>query len=344
MTPIELLNFEEVKKKLKGRVHLLVGNGFSIGCDSVFSYPSIYKKAVENGLSQRAQSLFERLGTNNFEGVMHLLDSSHWVASHYGLVESDKSELLEDNELIKNTLVEVLCSSHPEAQNKVSDNKKKAAQKFLDLFHNIFCTNYDLLPYWVNMFDDKRIFQDGFRADIDNPDADYLVFSERGGGQKSLFYIHGALHLFTSKSGRTLKLSYSRTNMSLMELVSTGLSKQEYPLFVSEGSAEKKLEQIHKNSYLNYCYEKLGRIENTLVIFGHSLGDSDNHIRNIIAENKKLKTVYIGVYGDLNSNENKQLKESVQKIVSRRLSIKETKNKPLEICYFNSETANVWKN
>lgn len=342
MSSIELLNYDDVKKEMKGRVHLLIGNGFSIGCDSIFSYPSIYKKAVENGLSTRAQALFEKLGTNNFEGVMHLLDSTHWVSYHYSLVQENESELLKDNELIKKTLVEILCSSHPATQNNVSDDKKEASQKFLASFHNVFCTNYDLLPYWANMYQDKKVFQDGFRADIDNPDADYLVFSERGGGQKSLFYIHGALHLFTSKSGRTLKLSYARTNMSLMELVSTGLSKQEYPLFVAEGSAEKKLEQIHKNSYLNYCYEKLGRVENTLFVFGHALGDSDNHIRNIIAENEKLKVVYIGMYGDPSCAENQQLQESVRKIISRRLSIKKLKEKPLEIHFFDSKTANVW--
>lgn len=342
MSNIKLLNYDDVKKQMSGRVHLLIGNGFSIGCDSIFSYPSIYNKAVENGLSTRAQTLFEKLGTNNFEGVMHLLDSTHWVGHHYGLVQENESELLNDNELIKTTLVEILCSSHPSTQNNVSDDKKEASQKFFESFHNIFCTNYDLLPYWANMYQDKKVFQDGFRADIDNPDADYLVFSERGGSQKSLFYIHGALHLFTSKPGRTLKLSYSRTNMSLMDLVSTGLSKQEYPLFVAEGSAEKKLEQIHKNSYLNYCYEKLGRVENTLAIFGHSLGDSDNHIRNIIAENKKLKTIYIGMYGNPDSNENKQLQEAVQKIKSRRKALKETKDKLLEINFFDSKTANVW--
>ena len=91
MNNTQILTYEEVLNQIKTQktVHLLIGNGFSVDCDGVFSYPSIYQEAVENGLSQRAQGLFEKLGTNNFEGVMHLLDNAQWVAQHYGLVGKD---------------------------------------------------------------------------------------------------------------------------------------------------------------------------------------------------------------------------------------------------------------
>jgi hypothetical protein len=40
-------------------------------------------------LSHRAQRLFERIGTNNFEGAMRLLEDAHWVAQTYGLIDGD---------------------------------------------------------------------------------------------------------------------------------------------------------------------------------------------------------------------------------------------------------------
>lgn len=62
--------YEDVRKTIAtGTSHLLVGNGFSIACDKVFQYGSLYDTAVQTGLSARAQKLFGFLGTNNFEGA-----------------------------------------------------------------------------------------------------------------------------------------------------------------------------------------------------------------------------------------------------------------------------------
>jgi hypothetical protein len=107
-----LVSYNEVRKRIGKRTsYLLLGNGFSIACDPIFRYESVYEAAVEKGLSKRAQELFGRLGTNNFEGVMMLLDDSHWVAQVYGLVK-DKSEMLKDLEIIKKTLISVIAKYH----------------------------------------------------------------------------------------------------------------------------------------------------------------------------------------------------------------------------------------
>jgi hypothetical protein len=72
----EYLTYQELLAALpeRGRVHLLLGNGFSIACDPIFRYASLYDAAVEAGLSARAQQVFARHGTNNFEGVLRLLE------------------------------------------------------------------------------------------------------------------------------------------------------------------------------------------------------------------------------------------------------------------------------
>ena len=94
-----LLTYDEVRRRIGDkRSYLLLGNGFSIACDPVFRYGSLYEAAVQAGLSKRAQKLFARIGTNNFEGVMKLLSDSDWVARTYELVKSKSSGMVKDLE------------------------------------------------------------------------------------------------------------------------------------------------------------------------------------------------------------------------------------------------------
>src|SRR6266705_4165579 len=110
-----LLYYSEVRRRIGDRTsYLLLGNGFSIACDPVFRYSSLYQAAIDAGLSERAQRLFERMGTNNFEGIMKMLEDSHWVARTYGLIRTNSSPMLEDLEVIKRTLVEAIAHSHLE--------------------------------------------------------------------------------------------------------------------------------------------------------------------------------------------------------------------------------------
>lgn len=141
-----ILTYEEVRRRIgNGRSYLLLGNGFSIACDPVFRYGSLYQAAVKAGLSRRAQLLFQRYGTNNFEGVMKLLDDSDWVARTYGLVKDKPSGMVEDLEVIKRTLVEAISNSHLETPGDIADGLKTSTAKFLEPFHVVFTTNYDLL-------------------------------------------------------------------------------------------------------------------------------------------------------------------------------------------------------
>lgn len=64
MINFDPISYDDVLAQFKKgeRVHLLIGNGFSIACDKQFSYPALYDQAVENGLSKRAQALFAKMG------------------------------------------------------------------------------------------------------------------------------------------------------------------------------------------------------------------------------------------------------------------------------------------
>src|SRR5665647_2623156 len=110
----EVITYQEVRERLRAwkTKYLLLGNGFSIGCDPVFQYGSLYEVAVTSGLSPQAQAVFARLGTNNFEGVMRLLDDSHFVATTYGLISGAESRMLDDLETVKKALVSAVANSH----------------------------------------------------------------------------------------------------------------------------------------------------------------------------------------------------------------------------------------
>jgi hypothetical protein len=334
------VNFSLIREKLAGksRYHLLIGNGFSIACSPLFQYKNLYEQAVEQGLSERAVSLFTKLGTNNFEGVMHLLENSDWVARLYNLISTPESKLLEDLEIIKETLVRSVANSHLENTGDVSEERKNSAGEFIQRFFNVFTTNYDLLLYWVTRHCNSP-HEDGFRADEIEPDAPYVVFAKRLKNKPGIFYLHGALHLFTN-NGELRKQCWSRTGIPLINLIKIGLSRKRYPLFVSEGSPEKKLDQIQRVGYLWYCLEKLKDIEGGLVIYGHSLGSSDIHILNAIKNNHAIREIYVGIHGDINSAENQRITSSARLLFAKR----QFRGAEIErlIQFYQSETANVW--
>lgn len=339
----QLLPYPDVVKKLgTSRAHVLLGNGFSIACDPVFRYTSLFEAAVRAGLSERAQALFQRLGTNNFEGALRLLDDAQWVGGLYGLSAEQMNEMNQDADIVKHTLVDAVTHSHLDHTGCVPDEKKDAAVRFLSTYHNIFTTNYDLLLYWTVLHPGRPSHKDGFRADEDDPDASYLVFSERLGSSKGLFFLHGALHFYIA-SGELRKHSWIRSGERLIDLIRAGLAERHYPLFVAEGSPDKKLEQIQRTGYLWYALDKLARIEGPLVVLGHSLGPSDRHITDVIADNSKLIKLFIGLHGDPEENSNLAIRAAVQQIQQRREArARNSRGSVLTIEFFDSQTAEPW--
>lgn len=343
---VNLLEYKSVLSELgTSRSHLLLGNGFSIACEQCFAYGSLFEYAKTHGLPASCLPVFDRLGTNNFEGVMRLLEDANWVAQHYGLLEgSTTSKMLLDLSDVKRSLVDAIAKTHPDHTHNIGNSKKDTCVKFLEPYHNIFCTNYDLLLYWVEMHGQEKLRgRDGFDYDIDDPEASYVVFSEHIGGEKGMFFIHGALHLYTV-GGQVRKHSWARTGKHLIEGIRESLDEGQYPLFVAEGTSDKKLEQIQNSGYLSYCLGKLERIENNLVTFGLSFGENDQHITNAIAHNRKLRTIYVGLFGEPESPANLDTRKHIATMIEKRRSLIEAKRvrNELEVKYYDVSTAAVW--
>jgi hypothetical protein len=150
--------------------------------------------------------------------------------------------------------------------------------------------------------------------------------------KQNIHYLHGALHLFDSGAD-VVKEQYDG-NGYLLENISARLVEGSYPIFVTAGNGEEKLEHIRHNRYLSNCYDRLCEVDGSLVTFGFGFGQYDEHI--IEAINKaakfsskqppKLWSIYIGVYSDADI----QHVKSIEKKFHPKVRL------------FDARTANVW--
>lgn len=337
----ELLSYDQVQRAIKGTRHLLLGNGFSIACDGIYSYPNLYERA-RPGMSERVMQVFEYLGTNNFEGVMRLLHDGSWLAIRYG-ADAPSNEMREDLEQVKKSLVDAIAHTHLQRPNEVGDDRLSRCVQFLDPYQNVFTVCYDLLLYWVAMHGlDKLKAQDGFRDDPEDRDATYCVFREHVGGDKGIFFIHGALHIYVAE-GQVRKHTWTKSNIPLIDGIQAAMNEGQFPLFVAEGDYRKKRDQILHNGYLDYCFGKLSRIKSPLVTFGFSFGDTDAHISKTIVECGDVAEIYVGLHqpqseaGQATRAAANRLSDARQRFIKRGGS-----GKPLKVHFFDAATCAVW--
>jgi hypothetical protein len=132
--------------------HLLLGNGFSISLKpDIFSYGSLYENA-DFSAAPHVPSLFDALGTNDFEIVINYLQKAAKVVEVYRpkLIRLAAS-LRRDAEVIKDALVAAVARRHPDRPYDITANQYAACRVFLNHFDHIFTLNYDVLLYWTLM-------------------------------------------------------------------------------------------------------------------------------------------------------------------------------------------------
>lgn len=339
-----LLTFREVLEQFEDatkRPHLLLGNGFSCSVHAGFQYSSLFEMARNNGLPPVAVSMFERYGTTNFEAVMRLLEDADWISRQYGAFGGAASTpMFDDLQLVRQALIQSISQTHPPHSFALTKEQKSSCCTFLEHFHDVFSLNYDLLLYWVLLGEGKRRV-DGFgfpSSDTENPP--YLVLSQPRDAKPWLFHLHGALHLYLA-DGETRKHRYQYQQRPLLDVICEGIQKSEYPLFVAEGSARQKMTHIRSNMYLSLCFQELVRSSNDFVCYGMSFGDSDTHIADAIADNDNICRLFVGLYGDWESEANLKVRAAARRIQQRRLQLRNKKN-DLVIQFFDSESAGVW--
>lgn len=328
----------------KGRkASLLLGNGFSMAYDpKIFSYNAL-ANFVETQNDPVTSKLFSVLKTKNFEVIMRQLTTFKQLLAALDADATVQDQITHAHDALKQSLLVAVKSLHPEHVFKVPEEKVSACASFLKRFTetggDIFSSNYDLLLYWVQMRSGSTDCGDGFGRELDSPldtidDPDSDDWSELRWGPnvstQKVFHLHGTLPLFDTGT-EVIKEQYSDEGY-LLENVNKRIGQGQYPIFVAAGSSAQKLAQIRSNRYLANCYDRLSNVEGSLVTFGFSFGESDDHI--ISALNKasrgtppnKLLSVYVGVYSD----------GDAQHIaaVSNKFRMK--------LSTFDAKTANLW--
>ena len=334
--------------------HLLLGNGFSIGCRAdIFHYASLYGKA-DFSAAPEVQSVFDAYDTQDFEIVIRALESAAKILSLYvPQSEAGKAKMLEHAALLKEILVTTVSGNHPNLPSEIRDDEFWACRKFLRNFlsgekkGHVFTLNYDLLLYWSVMHDDNPFEDvpdlsknDSFGNDEDEPDADYVVWQgETAAHSANIHYLHGALHLFDAGS-ELQKYTWVRKGAPLVDQSREALAQNKFPLFVAEGTSRQKKAKIRHNAYLYQCFKVLTANANIgthcFFVFGHSLADSDDHILRRLGKGS-FKTLYVSLYGDPNGEANKNIISRANALAAMR-----HERKPLEVIFFDAASANVW--
>lgn len=340
--PPKLISFEEALKISGDKRHLLLGNGFSISWKpDTFRYDSLYNRANFKKLNPNIKKVFEELKTKDFELVMKSLINTAQVLKVYSPTRKKLiAELERDAIELKNLLVATIASNHPENPNEISETEYFLANAFLNHFQNIYTLNYDLLLYWVimhyNQENEKIKYDDGFRTP-DSGKAEYVTWDIEKTRNQNIFYLHGALHIFDEGS-ELQKYTWINTGVKLIEQIRTALDKNFFPVFVSEGTSKEKKEKIVHSNYLSRGYRSFSAIGNSLFIYGHSLADNDDHILNLISKSK-LSKLFVSIYGDPNSKDNK-------KIISKAKLLKQNRKNekyPLELHFYDASKVRIWK-
>jgi len=338
---INLLTIDEAFEKAGMKRHLLLGNGFSIALKpNIFSYESLYKNA-DFSKADHIPKLFDLLETKDFEAVIRLLVSMAKIVKAYpDLPESVAEQIREDAETIKNVLAEAIAKNHPKLPFDIEDEQYAHCRAFLDNFANIYTLNYDVLLYWTLMNVDVDEIDidcdDGFRHPEGNEDAPYVSWQQAH--RPTVYYLHGALHLFDAGHEIT-KYTWSKTRTPIVEQIRLALDEEKYPLFVAEGNSEDKLEKIMHNAYLHKGLRSFESIGGSLFVFGHSFDDNDDHIIGKIPFSKVQK-LFVGLFGNPVSEQNREIIRKANRYSDQRSQM--PRKRPLEVFFYDVSSAQVW--
>lgn len=348
----EIYSFTEAldaSKEIEGNRHLLLGNGFSIACrpDS-FTYGKLVDEADFKALSIEAASLFALFGTADFERAIEALRVSSEVVGLYGSTPGDLIDLLEkDADALKDALAEVLARKHPDNVGAIEDQEYASARRFLANFDGrIYTVNYDLLLYWTLLQGAGPPVRsdDGFRADPDDEDAEWVIWDGYEGHSQRVFHLHGGLHLYDAGS-QLKKITWVRTGIPLVDQIRDALAGNVYPHVVTEGSSEQKLARVEHSPYLHRGLKSLNSCGGSLFVFGHSLAENDEHVIARI-ENSKIESVFVSLHDDPDSTDNRTIRHRAELMIERRAAHEQPKPKGrrrlLEVAFYDAESAAIW--
>lgn len=265
-----LENWSELREECEF-TGLLIGNGASRVVWSKFAYESLFDLAKggqgQIHLTDEDVALFETLATRNFERVLSALRTAIVVSDALG---RPKAALEARYVSVRNALAAAVHHTHV-PWSLLHDAALDSIREALVPYRFVYSTNYDLLIYWAIMRGEggfKDLFWDEYFD---------LSDTELWGKDTAVLYLHGGLHLYRTPQGRTLKRRAS-VGHNLLDLFGTPFIDDASPLFIAEGTSNDKRQSIYQSDYLAFAFATLAHHKGPLAVFGHSLGESDDHI------------------------------------------------------------------
>ncbi len=298
----KLKNWDDIKNTYKDG-QLILGNGASIAYDDCFKYNNLSDKILENFSGENKELWQERFNeyNGNVEDVLSDIITADEICKNLNVEVPEIDEIYQK---IQNSFINSLGVNHASEH-----DIKGCAKNFIEFyssFKSIISLNYDLVLSWMIYYDSvensQYKFLDGFdsrfsfKRDIlvldfsQNPckkvlkkeQCKCLKFRRESlckNEKTPVFYLHGNLLLAVKEEYNIMtcvKLVNVGTNIKTA--MDKWIKYDIKPLFITEGSNEKKMAKISTNDYLNFVYEDVLASSDKLVFFGFSFNENDRHI------------------------------------------------------------------
>ncbi|MBS1977839.1 MAG: DUF4917 family protein [Bacteroidetes bacterium] len=272
---IKIYHWSEIQDSFR-EADIFLGNGFSININNALNYRSLFDRFLTY-LDSADQLMFKRFNTTNFEGIQTELSNAIEVNRIFGQ-DVNKQEAAIKN--LKHGLIGAVRDLHP-SYSQIDPNTIFQISQKLDWFGNIYTTNYDTFLYHITLATLDRAKRNNSvkkNQDFFRNECGRLTFKEGVlSGLRCIYYLHGALFIRT-EANEIIKISRGSRTQELLELIKLQVHLGYLPVFVSEGTTERKTETISKNRYLSYCFEALKASFKDFVIYGFSFSKCDDHI------------------------------------------------------------------
>lgn len=317
---------------------ILLANGASIAIHKEFAYPTLHGVADAKGLLATTAPIFAKLGTTDFEHVL----LACWYAEHVNrALRTPSADISAAYAEVRTALVEAVHSVHP-AHADVADDLQRVGA-FASQFPSVVSLNYDLTLYWAMLLfnaSNGSWFKDAFHNGEFQADWEYLRRPYgRAAGATLVFYPHGSLSVARDYIGGETKIAVGAgAARDLLETITRRWSVGHYvPVFVSEGTSKEKVAAIHRSHYLTNVYEEvLPAIGESLVVYGWSFDERDQHVLDAISGNPP-KRMAVSVFTGQPDGDQQAFCHHVLKAAGRSLA-------GTTVTFFDSQSPGCWNN